>query len=483
MAKQITLLLLILLITARITGQQQLGINTSTPVRTLDVFGSSDQYIRVHSSTALTGIAGLELFRGTNDVVSKDWKFYNDGILKFYNSDDNFATSEEVMRINASYNTGIGSTSPNSKLHIEGGSLIAFGGHGYLKIGTLGGQNLAFDNAQIMALNNGNPSPLYFQANGGDTYFNLGGGNTLMAIGGGSVGVGTTTPTAPLSIVDDGFQFYIDNDADDPNSWYIGASNDAWQTGDNQLVFSPTSSSGDAVLRLMNTTENDGTNAPVMIHSTTDQTILLDGNEIDTRGTSLYINHNSDEETYINPTGGRVGIGTTNPQAMLHVNASSGFVMTLQKDNVSRWHISPAIGGNENLNFYWDDYDSPFAQVHGATGQWMHLSDINFKENIIPLPDVMDKLKDLKIYSYSFKHDPNHREMIGVIAQEAELLFPEMVKVNQGQYGVAYSQLAAVGIKAIKEQQQLIGTLKNKINQLKTEIATETQDEQIVPGN
>jgi hypothetical protein len=28
-----------------------------------------------------------------------------------------------------------------------------------------------------------------------------------------------------------------------------------------------------------------------------------------------------------------------------------------------------------------------------------------------------------------------------------------MVKINEGQYGVAYSQLAAVGIKAIKEQQ------------------------------
>jgi hypothetical protein len=148
---------------------------------------------------------------------------------------------------------------------------------------------------------------------------------------------------------------------------------------------------------------------------------------------------------------------------MLHVYATSGNVLTLSRDGV-KWQINPAQGGNENLQFEWDETNIAYAQVHGATGQWMHLSDINFKENITPLPSVLDKLKDLKVYSYTFKNDPNHRNMVGVIAQEAEPLFPEMVKVYEGQYGVAYSQLAAVGIKAIKEQQALIDLSEGKSN-------------------
>jgi hypothetical protein len=46
---------------------------------------------------------------------------------------------------------------------------------------------------------------------------------------------GTSTLDAPLNIVDNGFQFYIDNDSDDTNNWYIGATNDTWVAGD-QLI-------------------------------------------------------------------------------------------------------------------------------------------------------------------------------------------------------------------------------------------------------
>jgi hypothetical protein len=299
-----------------------------------------------------------------------------------------------MMRITSLGNVGMGTASPVTKMHIDGGTLIAFGGDGYLKIGSQSSNNLAFDNSQLVALNNNNPAPLYFQANGGNTNFGLNGGNTYMGIGGGKVGVGTTTLDASLNITHDNFQLYLDNDADDSNSWYIGASNNGWQAGDNQLLFSPTSSSDDAVLRLMDVSENDGTNAPVMIHTSNDHTILLDGNEIDTRGTPLYINHNTDEETYINPSGGRVGIGTTNPQAMLHVNTSTSHVLTLQRGS-AKWHLDPIQSGNENLGFYWHSTNGPFAQVDGMSGQWLHISDRNYKENITLLPGVLDRLKQL----------------------------------------------------------------------------------------
>ncbi|HSF88598.1 MAG TPA: hypothetical protein VLA46_04225, partial [Saprospiraceae bacterium] len=270
------------------SAQQQLGINTNSPVRTVDVVGSTDTQVRVHSkSDEVVAEAGIELVTGPGNFSAFDWKLYNDGgLFKIAYNDDNFTgSSTEVFRINESGETGLGTGQPHSKLHIDGGSFIAGGGHGYMKIGSLASYNLAFDNNQILALQNGNPAPLHFQANGGNTHFGLSGGNTYMALGGGAVGVGTSTLAAALTIEDDNFQMSIDNDTDDANTWHIGASNDSWQSGGDQLLFSPTGSSGDAVLRLMDVTDNDGTNAPVMIHTTTDHTLLLDGNEIDTRGT------------------------------------------------------------------------------------------------------------------------------------------------------------------------------------------------------
>ena len=475
MASKFIVILLLMVQGIFLFGQQRLGINTTNPVRTLDVVGTTDQHIRIHTTSAGFGAeAGLELLRGANNVTATDWRIVNDGgVFKIMYGDDNFISQPtEALRINSLNETGIGTVSPSSKLHIDGGTQIAFGGHGYLKIGNVASYNLAFDNTQFLALNNGSPSSLYLQANGGNTYFALNGGNTYMAMGGGGVGVGTTSILAPLSIVDDNFQLDIDNDIDDANHWRIGASNNSWQAGDNQLLFSPTSSSGDAVLRLMDVSENDGINAPVMISSTTDHTILMDGNEIDTRGTPLYLNYNTEQETYINPSGGKVGIGTSNPQAMLHVYNTSGNTMTLQNGG-AKWHFNPATSGNGDLNMYYNNMNAAMATVNGITGQWTNLSDRNSKENITPMMEVVPKLKQLNVYNYNFIYDKGKRKMTGIIAQEAEPLFPEIVSKSEGHYGVSYSQLAAIGIKAIQEQQVLIDSLKEKVARLKALATTE----------
>jgi len=466
-------------------GQQRLGINTLTPFRTLDVVGSGDQHIRVHTSSAGFGAeAGLELVRGLGNASATDWRIVNDGgTFKILYGDDNFTSPAiEALRINSAQETGIGTISPTSKLHIDGGTQIAFGGHGYMKIGNLTSYNLAFDNGQIQALNNAAPAPLYFQANGGNTHFGLNGGNTYMTLGGGGIGVGTTDIIAPLTIEDDNFQIDINNDVDDANHWHIGASNDGWQAGGNQLLFSPTSNSADAVLRLLDVSDNDGDMAPVMIHTSTEQTLLLDGNEIDTRGASLYFNYNTDEQTYINPSGGRVGIGTTNPQAMLHVNTASGDVLTLQNGN-AKWHFNPATGGDEDLNFYYNNVNSAISTIDGVSGQWTNISDREAKDHITPMTEVMAKLKELQVYNYSMRYDSAHQTMTGIIAQEAEPLFPEIVSQNEGQYGVSYSQLAAIGVKAIQEQQLLIAQLKDKVAKLKARSHPTTNTKETTGSN
>jgi hypothetical protein len=323
---------------------------------------------------------------------------------------------------------------------------------------------MALDNNGILVRNGEDPTALHIQDNGGNTYFGYSGGDTYLAHGGGSVGINTPITLGALSVDDEDFQIYLRNDAGGSiNDWYIGTSNNSWFSGDNQLLFSPTSSSGDAVLRLLDVIENDGQNAPVMIHTTEDQTILLDGNEIDTRGVSLYINHNSDNKTAINPSGGKVGIGTTAPEAMVHVVGGNP-TMALQRDGM-RWHISPQSSGTGSLIFGHDD--NVWCDVDGNSGQWNSLSDERRKENIFPMPSLLDPIMSLPVYNYSFVHDETHAANIGIMAQDLLPNFPALVTQHEGLYGVAYAQLAVVALRAIQDQQIMIDSLKQRIAALK----------------
>ena len=57
----------------------------------------------------------------------------------------------------------------------------------------------------------------------------------------------------------------------------------------------------------------------------------------------------------------------------------------------------------------------------------------------------------------------------GLIAQQVEKVFPEMVKTidSKGYKGVDYAKLVPVLIEAIKEQQKQIELLKNRLDKIK----------------
>ena len=92
-------------------------------------------------------------------------------------------------------------------------------------------------------------------------------------------------------------------------------------------------------------------------------------------------------------------------------------------------------------------------------------SDKRLKENIKTVESALDKVIALRGVSFDWKE--GGAKAIGLIAQEAEKVIPEIVSQDENGYlGIKYNNLIGVLIEAIKEQQEQIEALKNRIDKL-----------------
>ncbi len=114
---------------------------------------------------------------------------------------------------------------------------------------------------------------------------------------------------------------------------------------------------------------------------------------------------------------GRVGIGTTTPDATLTVNGSA---------------------------------DKP------GGGSWSTFSDVRLKKNIQPLTGVLDKLLELHGVSFEYKEPEKIHELpgerIGMVAQEVERVFPDWVETGAAGYKrLTYRGFEALTVEALRE--------------------------------
>ena len=86
-------------------------------------------------------------------------------------------------------------------------------------------------------------------------------------------------------------------------------------------------------------------------------------------------------------------------------------------------------------------------------------SDRALKRDFSKIDSALSKVQ--KISGYTFTYKATDKRSVGVIAQEIEQILPEAVSGEEGTKTVAYGNLVALLIEAVKEQQQQIERLQN----------------------
>jgi hypothetical protein len=150
-----------------------------------------------------------------------------------------------------------------------------------------------------------------------------------------------------------------------------------------------------------------------------------------------------------------VGMGTAASNRRIDFWAEGGF------------YVSGVIYDKDSTTHYLDP---------GATGDSLRVagdvvayysSDKRLKDNIKPIDNALDKVCSLSGNTFEWNeisHKETGKSDIGVVAQEVEEVFPEIVNTRDSGYkAVDYQKLSAVLIEAVKE-------LKEEIDQLKKQI-------------
>lgn len=166
---------------------------------------------------------------------------------------------------------------------------------------------------------------------------------------------------------------------------------------------------------------------------------------------------------------GNVGIGTTVPVGLLQVGTSPNApLVVLASGNVGVKTNSPG-------------YDLDVAGQAHATA-FPTSSDIRLKENIVNLSasgSILEKLKRIRGVYFDWNNickslgRATKGRQIGVIAQEVEPIFPELVTISSngsGYKGVDYGRFSSVLLEGIKEQQRQIEEQQKSIEELKREV-------------
>ena len=331
-------------------------------------------------SASITFTSGSTKFGDTADDIHQ-----MTGSLRITGSGDHYITDGNV---------GIGTTSPEVKLHIEDGNLALRNTYG-IHIDDAAGTR-----RWVIQMDAGDDITI------GDTAidninFDVGSkADAMVILDGGNVGIGTASPSRLLDL-------------------------------------ETTNAAGSTLMSLVSATDGNCQ-------------LLFGDTSSDTQGKVFYNNDgdymaftaNGSERMRIDSSG-NVGIGTINPTYKLDVEESGAGTFpasVVHSDGTTPRGLRITFSGGNSFGNT-DDYaiffedntaahfyvagDGSVQNVSGTYGS--ALSDERLKENIVDATGKLDDLLKLKVKNFTFTNDSTATKHIGFIAQEFEQVFPSLV--------------------------------------------------------
>lgn len=217
-----------------------------------------------------------------------------------------------------------------------------------------------------------------------------------------------------------------------------------------------------------------------------------------------YFNYLNTEYTYIRPgkdngfviindvPGGKtvmgngaskVGINSGNPAYSLEIRQAdnTGLLFVNPLNGFHNWELKSEVysaGVSDCLLLRYDAQPGIGTGWFRPTdGGYTAVSDRRLKKDIAVMEPILDKIMSLTPSRYHYIRDKSQTNCIGFIAQDLNTQFPELVdsipvydsttRTNTDWYGINYSGLGVIAIKAIQEQQKLIVDLQKEIADLK----------------